>query len=296
MYPLVKAMKECYSDTYEMEEASFETASQKPDLGRSICWHMMGYYPKKLAAACTIHDYRSLSLGRGAWFKDRIKERLNARPDIRIIQPSIADRLHFFDRVDTYLLDVAISTAVLEYHKTDPDVFSYDFCYVGAMKAERKIEVMVDSFLRHVPQDKTLLMVGQPEPYLVERYRDQPNVRFTGPVPQRQVFDYVLDSNVTVSYFPNHAPHIFQTPTKMLEYAAIGGRILANEQAMNRFTAEKYGIKAAWGSSDDLFRSLPATTDWPTNMDTDPLPMTFERHLKESGLVERLQAIVSQIG
>lgn len=291
MYPLIKAMRECYSGRYAMEETTFADAGRKPDLRESVCWHMMGLYRESLPAAVTIHDYRSLSLGRLGWLKDRLKEKVNAKPDLRLIQPSIANRMKFADIVPTILLDVAISDAVLEYRKIDPDDYVYDFCYVGSMKRERRLERMIDSFLRHVSPSKKLLLIGRPEFYLVKRYAGAGNVIFTGPLHQREAFKTVAQANVAVSYFPDHFPHIYQTPTKLLEYGAIGGRILSNDQSMNLAKCKEYGIRSAWGPTKDLFASIPEkNADWPTNMSVDVNPMLFSAHMEASGLLQRLDA------
>jgi hypothetical protein len=290
MYPLIRSMRECYADEFEMEECSFSEAEAKPDLDSSVCWHMMGFYPKRLDARLTIHDYRSLSLGKGMWIKDRVKELFCAKPDVRVIQPSIEKYLHFSDRVQTYLLDVAISDFVLDYSYHDSGHFEYDFCYIGSMTAERKMELVLDSFLSRFGGKKTFVLVGRADQYLIDRYDKVGGIRFLGAVPQRKAYEIVAVSKVAVAYFPDHAPHKFQTPTKLLEYAAIGSRILANRQIMNIEKADQYSIECAWRTSDDIFENIdPDDHSWTPNTHIDRAPLLFRTHMENSCILEKLQ-------
>ena len=294
MYPLIKAMRIGYSHLFSIEECSFHDAAQKSDIAQAICWHMMGYYPSKLPAALTIHDYRSLSLGRFGWFKDRLKEMRNAKPDVRIIQPSIHSKMKFGDNVKTFLLDVAISDEILDFRFDPITAIEHTFCYIGSMKPERKLEVMIDSFLRNRPKTETLALVGHVERYLEQRYSNHRNILFTGPLSQRDAFHLVQKSSVAVSYFPEHFPHIYQTPTKLLEYAAIGSRILANRQTMNVIKANQYGINAVWRDTPDMFVNLPSQNEWADNSKIQVKPMMFRSHMQSSGVEEFLLGLIGR--
>lgn len=294
MYPLIRSMRECYADEFDMEECSFSEAEAKPDIGSSVCWHMMGFYPRNLNARLTIHDYRSLSQGRGMWAKDRIKELFCAKPGVRIIQPSIEKYLRFPDRVETYMLDVAISDFVLEYRYNVDASFEYDFCYIGAMKAERKMEIVLDSFLSRFGGQKKFVLVGNAEPYLIDRYDGVGGVRFLGAVPQRRAFEVVAASRIAVAYFPEHAPHRFQTPTKLLEYAAVGNRILANRQPMNIEKAEQYGIECVWRASGDIFQDVDSDDPtWVSNANISRDPLLFRTHMEASGVLNKLRGLTT---
>lgn len=287
-YPAIKANKVLLANSFLMEEACFSEAQSREDITQSICWHMMGFYPKKLPSALTIHDYRSLSVGKFRWAKDRLKRYFNAKPDIRIIQPSIVSELGFNDDVPSVLLDVGISDAILSYRNKEIQKL-YDFCYVGAMNSERKIHLMVDSFLHHFGDTKNLAMVGKADKNLIHLYKKNMNVLFLGPVCQEKVFEIIAGTNVIVCYFPDHFPHTTQTPTKLLEAAALGARILANDQLMNRSKSIEYNIKAVWGSTHDIFANLPEIKNWENNIGIDPTPMLWSTMIKNCGLLDRLK-------
>ena len=71
-YPELRAMEEYFT------ARGFETMQATPDqvirdgARKTVCWHMMGFYPRKLDCTVTIHDYRSLSVGTLARTKDRL--------------------------------------------------------------------------------------------------------------------------------------------------------------------------------------------------------------------------------
>jgi len=289
MYPLTKALMASYGHAIDFSTETYESASLRTDLADCICWYTMGHYTKNLPCKFTIHDYRSLSVGRFRRLKDLIKRYTNAKPDLRIIAPTIQKDLNFTDKVKTILMDISVNELALSYRPASPVPVEYDFCYVGAMSAERKTDRMIDDFLRHRPVDSKLLMIGKAEAELVERYKDNANIIFAGPQPQKDVFALVAKSDVAVSYFPNHFPHVRLTPTKLIEYAVLGKKILANHQPMNELKSKQYSIKVVWRNDGELFRDLPAAAEWPDNMDTDPDPMMFSTHMETSGLRQLLE-------
>jgi glycosyltransferase involved in cell wall biosynthesis len=192
---------------------------------------------------------------------------------------------NFKDNIPTFLLDMGVNDSVLVHRTRKACEKRFDFCYIGAMIAERKIEVMIDSFLSRYDKRKTLVLVGDAAPYLLARYSKNMNVIFLGKVRQSKVFDLINLSSVCVAYFPNHFPHIIQTPTKLLEYAVLGAKILANDQIMNRRKAEQFGMRVVWGPAHDIFNNAPETFDWwPDNYDVDPAPMLWSSQLRQSGV------------
>ena len=289
-YPSIKGYKVLWDGVFDMDECSFEEALNKSDLADSICWHMMGFYSKKLPCTYTIHDYRSLSIGTGRRIKDFIKYIRNAKPDLRVIQPSILSELSFKDNIPHVLQDVGIADSIKDAiaTKSSSGKYLYDFSYIGAMKTERKMELMIDSFLKHFGETNTLTLVGYPNASLVNRYKKYKQIIFTGLKTQQEVFEYIEKSKVSVCYFPNHYPHVVQTPTKLLEAAAMGARILANRQSMNEEKCDEYGINVHWGDTKDMFTNIPANLDWQNNNGINITPMLWSTIVEKSGIIRYL--------
>ncbi|MBI1273984.1 MAG: hypothetical protein GC131_07860 [Alphaproteobacteria bacterium] len=277
-----------FEKRFQCEETNFAAAAQKPDLHEAVCWYMMGYYPKKLPAALTVHDYKSLSVPPFRHIKNFIKRISNARPDLRIVTPYIHDLGYFKDGVPFALQDIGVPDYVPALRDKSHDTAkpAPDFFYAGVLTRERKSHLMLDSFVRRFGAHKTFLLAGKQEPWLTERYAAYKNITFAGRMPQDEVFENLRHARVAVCYFPTHYPHIVQVPTKMLDAAAVGQRILANDQVMNRKTAAKYGINALWAPADGarMFDTVPETLDWPDNRTVDPTPFLWSHMVDKSGL------------
>jgi glycosyltransferase involved in cell wall biosynthesis len=284
MYPLVRSLQSAFAGVIDFSTESFDTAASRPDLADCICWHVMGFYPKALPCRKSIHDYRSLSLGKLGWLKDIMKRVCNAKPDLRIIQPSISGRLGFNDGVPTVHMDVSISDSALRYRQSKSENYEFTYCYVGAMNAERRIDQVIQAFLRERAASERFLLIGSPPARLKDLFANEERVIFTGPMTQTEVFTTLRCCAVAVCFFPNHPPHTLQTPTKLLESAALGMRVLANTQPMNVEKAEQYGINAVWRGDHELFSHLPSVSDWPDNTELDPTPMLFGSHFQNCGL------------
>lgn len=293
-YPELRAMEEYFT------ARGYETRQVKPDevvkdSGRkTVCWHMMGFYPRRLDCTVSIHDYRSLSVGRFARTKDKLKRLLNAKPDIRIFQnQEIRNALGFSEDSNTLYLPMGVPQFFIDHRgaATRPNV---DFIYIGSMLAERRCELMLDSFVKRFGDKKTFDLYGAPNEQLVERYKSNSNIRFRGTVPQDDLPAILKKARVGVCYFPMHYPHLLQTPTKLMEYAAMGMRVLANDHPQSRITAKIYDLECAWGSNADMFADVPDKLDWPNNMAIDPSPMEWDSVISASGVEPALKKVLAR--
>lgn len=293
-YPEIAAYRTFFAGRFVCEEIRPEEVETKSDLAQSVCWFIMGFHRMRPEAACVIHDYRSLSVGRLHALKDLMKRFLNAKPDIRIFQNrEMQQAMPFDDEVPTLYLPMGVPPFVVQYRRKGADIRPVcDFCYIGAMSMERRSDLMIDSFLKRFGTDKLFHLYGSPEPALVARYRDCPNVVFCGSKSQEDVFAALQTTRVAVNYFPTHYPHRLQTPTKLLEYAALGLRILCNEQPQSRQVARDYDLSCLWGPAHDMFRQVPETLAWPDNSAFDPAPLLWPAVIAKSGIKEALDKVL----
>lgn len=278
----------------------FETIEVRPEdvaanqQRKTVCWHMMGFYPRRLDCTVTIHDYRSLSVGRFARAKDRLKRLLNARPDIRILQNrEIREAMGFGEDANSLYLPMGVPELFVA-ERGPAKRPTTDFVYIGSMLAERRCELMLDSFLKWFGETKTFDLYGAPNGELESRYASNKNIRFRGSVPQSELPAILKKARVGVCYFPMHYPHLLQTPTKLMEYAALGMRILANDHPQSRITERKYGLKCRWGESADMFADVPDKLDWSDNMDVDPSPMAWDSVISASGVEQVLRRVLAE--
>lgn len=290
-YPEIAAYRHFFEGVYASEDIAPEALAKRADLAGAICWHMMGFYRHRPAGAgLVVHDYRSLSVGRLWRAKDWVKRHFNARPDVRIFQNAeMQDLMSFADDVPCILLPMGVPPEVVDLRAAPRPAPSFDFCYIGAMSAERRTSEMLDSFVRRYGDRKTFHLYGLPEKGLSERYKAHANIRFAGRKEQKELFEEIRKARVAVNYFPDHFPHRLQTPTKFLEYAALGLRILSNEQSQSRLAAQRYGIQSLWGPARDMFADAPDVLDWPDNAALDPSPLLWPSVIAQSGVASALE-------
>jgi glycosyltransferase involved in cell wall biosynthesis len=295
-YPDVQAYMAYFANRFDVREAGFKEAATLPGMGTAICWHMMGFYPKRLPCALTIHDYRSLSVGRSRRLKDVFKRLANAEPDIRLFQnEAIRKALRFKMTETSRYLPMGVPKAFIEERGRVEQQLT-DFIYIGSMLAERRCERMLDSFLKRFGSSRRFSLYGPPNPDLEARYAGHDNIVFHGLVAQSELPRRLKEAAVGVAFFPDHYPHVLQTPTKLMEYGALGMRILANEHPQSRITAQQYGLQCRWGSIDDLFAEVPDDLDWQTNQDVEPSRMAWPAVIKESGVEQLIDQLVQRLG
>jgi glycosyltransferase involved in cell wall biosynthesis len=125
------------------------------------------------------------------------------------------------------------------------------FLYLGTLGRERRIDFVLrvlDLVRREVP-DVVLYLVGKGESPQDEEFLQaetlrlglQSSVVFTGQLPQQEALQYVQDADVCVSpFFPT--PILNSTsPTKLVEYMAMGKAVVANTHPEQQLLIEQSG-------------------------------------------------------
>jgi glycosyltransferase involved in cell wall biosynthesis len=125
------------------------------------------------------------------------------------------------------------------------------FMYLGTLGRERRIDFLLRVLVRvrAVLPEVKLYLVGrgespQDEAFLreeVQRLGIQPAVVFTGQLPQQEALRYVQDADVCVSpFYPT--PILNSTsPTKLVEYMAMGKAVVANTHPEQQLLIEQSG-------------------------------------------------------
>ncbi|KWH28500.1 glycosyltransferase [Burkholderia cepacia] len=289
---------------FEVFDGDLDAYARFPARDVCILWCIMGFYRALPPARFVIHDYRSLSVGRLAAVKDGVKRMLNVRPDLRIFQnEQMRDAMAFRDGVRALLLPMGVPDWIFDRADAGSDrvapgsadvapIVSGRFCYIGEMSRERGFHKVLAAY-RDARRDEsdTLVLVGQPEPEIHAEFVDTPGIRFVGRVPQPEALRIVRDSEYAVCFFPYHRPHCFQTPTKLLEYASLGKRIICNDAPSNVRTANELGIQChVTGAAifDELFplSRIRATRPDPAAMQS----LEWGRVIERSGVLAFIDA------
>jgi len=297
---------------FEVFDGDLDAYARFADRDVCILWCIMGFYRALPPARFVIHDYRSLSVGRLAAVKDRVKRVLNVRPDLRIFQNErMRDAMAFRDGVRTLLLPMGVPDWIFDPVDAGAcvDVAAGGdvgagaaptpagrFCYIGEMSRERGFHNVLAAY-RDARRDEadTLVLVGHPEPDIRAAFAGTPGIRFVGRVPQADALRIVRSSEYAVCFFPYHRPHCFQTPTKLLEYASLGKKIVCNDAPSNLRTANELGIQChVTGAAifDELFPLSRIRARRP-----DPAAMKsleWGRVIERSGVLAYIDAVAGR--
>ncbi len=243
-YPDIDAYKSYFKDSYEVIDGTLSDYEKITDKSNVILWCIMGFYVKKLEAKFIIHDYRSLSVGKFKRFKDFLKNKLNSKPDLRIfLNQRVEQVMSFNDSIPNCLLDMGVPDWIFEIEPAKD--IKGTFCYIGEMSLERGFDKVLDSFLNNRSKDQTFVLVGTPEPAILDKYEDQKSLNFTGRVSQKRALEIVKACDFAVCFIPYHRPYCYQTPTKLLEYAALGMNIICNDSPSNTLALKELEIDCA---------------------------------------------------
>jgi glycosyltransferase involved in cell wall biosynthesis len=257
-YPEINAYTEYFKERgCDVSAGTMKEYRELKDPGAYVLWCIMGFYPRKLTARYVIHDYRSLSIGSNSALKDRIKKAFHPRPDLRIFQNEpMCDLMGFEDKVDTIFLPMGVPDWIFATDAAQNHALpSGTYCYLGEITRERGFVGFLADFLLARRDSDSLVLVGPVEKEIADAYHRSPGILFTGRLAQRDALAVVRNCEFAVSTIPYTRPYNVQTPTKLLEYAALGKRIICNDSPSNLVAAAAFGIQCRV-TGPDVFSGL----------------------------------------
>lgn len=260
---------------------------------RDVEWYFLGTdisSPKE--GIYKIHEYPSASLPPFRKWKDWVKSFINTQPDFRIYQNEfVKNCLGFHDTIPFGFRELGIPDIWLSGFPTLPK--EYDFIYIGDVSATRNIPYLLGKFTE-LMKDKSLLILSHQYDDLKQKFADNKNIHFKGPVQKEQVRDYILRSKFALNYIPDIVPFNQQTSTKLLEYCAchipvistrynwveqfeknVGGRYFYLDNDLRNFT---------WEAISAFNYEFPDLSEW-----------TWDKQIRQSGVLEFLQSIFPEL-
>lgn len=256
-YPEISAYRSYFAEKFQVFDGTIEQYKSIPNKEDTILWCIMGFYPNQIDAKYIIHDYRSLSVGKFPRVKDKIKRYANKKPDLRIFQNDLMEKvMGFNDRIPSLILPMGVPDWIFKL-KPDPSLAKGTYCYIGEITQERGMDRVIEAFVKNMPTEQTFVLVGQPEQSIYEKYKHHGNIIFTGKVPQQDALKIVLNCAYAVCRIPKHYPYCYQAPTKYLEYASLGKTILCNESPSNRIASSITKSNAIFLKDHIFTKNLP---------------------------------------
>jgi hypothetical protein len=257
----------------------------------SVVWWFCGRVPlreaHRLSGAFQIHEYASASIPPYAWLKDQVKHWTQPRPDYRIYQNGwVRERMGFADGVPHVLRDMGVAEYFFDApsHTPAPE---FDLVYLGEMP---RLLAFISVLQAILTAGRSLLLVGEVPAELQAQL--PPNVTCTGRVEHAQVTCHLRRARFGLNLVPNATPYQQQTSTKVLEYCAVGLRVVSNAYPWVRYFMAQHkanfyllnddapSLATSFGEALDAYPyEVPdvRALAWPQVLETLPLWRTIFR-------------------
>lgn len=200
-----------------------------------VLWEFKGFGGKKPKNPLLVHEYASLSTAPLAKIKDWVKRTLNPKPGLRVfLNDFVKSNLRFDDDTPFCFRDMGIGEEFFRVHNTKKE---FDFVYAGTISKARKIDQLLQAFTQK--PNGTLCLIGTPEDEIYAQYKRNKDILFTGRVAYSEVPGIASKADYGINFVPDKLPFSMQTSTKLLEYLAMGLKIVTTDYRwVGRFEAE----------------------------------------------------------
>jgi len=201
-----------------------------------VIWEIKGIGGVKLQNKVLVHDYASLSLPPFPKIKNKLKGIINPTPSLRVfLNETVKSGFNFINETPYCFRDMGIDEKFINIAKQDKE---YEFVYVGAISKKRKI----DKFLRNYESSKfgKIILIGPVDDEIYNSFKNNKDITFTGRVDYKEVPSIASKGMYGLNLIPNSYPYNLQTSTKILEYLALGLKIITTDYSWVRGFEEKH--------------------------------------------------------
>lgn len=218
----------------------------------AIEWHFTGLDSlPKVPQRFKIHEYTSLSVPPFAKVKNQIKKRWNTKPDLRIFQnEQVRLRFGFRDRIPYIYRGPGIGKHFFSTPSNSKK--EYDFVYLGAMDAIRRIDFFLQGIVPNL-SNRTLLLIGDAPNQLQAKFKHK-QVHFTGKIAYADIPYYLSKARFGLNLMPDIYPFNIQPSLKLLEYSARGLNIITSDYKWIRGFEQKH--KARFYKLDSILSNF----------------------------------------
>lgn len=191
-----------------------------------VLWEFKGVGGiKKNKNQVLVHEYASMSTGQFSKLKNHIKSKINQKPDIRVfLNEKVKSAFEFNDNIDYCLRDMGITEEFVSITNNNK---IYDFVYIGSICKSREMDKFLDAFMSK--ENGKLCLVGNVEKSILKRYENCKNLIFLGKIPYSEIPKVASMAKYGVNFIPDKYPFNIQTSTKLLEYLALGLKIITTD-------------------------------------------------------------------
>lgn len=197
-----------------------------------VIWEFMGLDLHK-KNSFVVHEYNSSSTGYFYQPKNIIKSIFNTTPNRRVfLNQEVQSKFIFKNDIPFNFRPMGIHKKFL--NSKENTLKSYDFVYVGSVEGrERPISKVLYHITQNLPRSK-LLFIGGVSNSIHQTFKDAQNITFSGKVPYLEVCDLLKRAKYGLNLIPDVYPQNSQDSTKLLEYCALGLKIISSNYSWVR--------------------------------------------------------------
>jgi len=223
--PEIEAYLSYFNSSKDFRAFGTDEATEMISGSFDVIWDFKGFGGITERHTFLVHEYASLSTPPLAKIKDFLKVKYNSRPSLRVfLNEFVKSQLCFADDIPFCFRDMGIDDNFCRPRKTEKE---YDFVYVGSISKSRGIDKLLRAF-KERPNGK-LCLIGVPEDGIYKQYKRYKDIVFTGRVPYPEVPEIASKAEYGINYIPDKYPYSMQTSTKLLEYLAMGLKIITTD-------------------------------------------------------------------
>lgn len=190
-----------------------------------VIWEFKGLGGIDVENQILVHEYASLSTGKFPQVKNFVKSRRNIKPDLRIfLNENVKEGFYFNDNTEFCFRDMGIDKMFFEQSEIKKE---YDYVYVGPIVKERELDKFLEKFVKK--DNGKLCLIGNVDEDIYNSFKNNKNLTFTGKVPYAEVPKIASKAVYGINYIPDKYPFNVQTSTKLLEYLAMGLKVITTD-------------------------------------------------------------------
>jgi len=254
-----------------------------------VIWEFKGFGGiKKNKNQILIHEYASLSTGRFPILKNFIKSKINPKPDLRVfLNENVKKGFKFNDSVDSCYRDMGIDERFISQDEVEKE---FDFVYVGSIGKEREMDKFLKAFTEK--DNGTLCLVGNVEDEIYNEYKNHKNLIFTGKVPYSEVPKIAAKAEYGINFMPDKYPFNIQTSTKLLEYLALGLKVVTTDYAWVRDFEKINNNTFYYLNNNHISINLKKIEDFDFVSSLDAEKYLWNNVIASSGITEELLKLI----
>lgn len=192
-----------------------------------VVWRFMGLDLSGKGNAI-VHEYNSLSTGSFAYLKNNVKRFCNAKPNARVfLNRAVRKHFSFDDDVAYAMRDMGIDRQF--FVSGSKRKHEYDFVYAGSLTDRGDVVMQALQHFKTRLANARLLVIGEVPDLIQAEFGHLDNVIFTGRVPYSDVPKLASQSRYGLNLMPDIYPLNVQTATKVIEYCALGLKVVSTD-------------------------------------------------------------------